>query len=182
MDTAPQTESIVLGGGCFWCLEAGYLMIRGVTAVTSGYAGGFLPKPTYPAVCSGLTGHAEVVKVEFDPAVISLADILNVFWAVHDPTTPNRQGDDIGPQYRSIILYTSESQPAIIESSVKEVQALWPSPIVTEIKPLKQFYPAEAEHQRYFEKNPTKGYCQIVINPKLEKLRQKYQQLLKTNP
>jgi peptide-methionine (S)-S-oxide reductase len=181
MDKSPRaTETIVLGGGCFWCTEAAFQMIRGVTAVTSGYAGGTVPNPSYEAVTTGKTGHAEVVKIEFDPGIISLQQILEVFWAIHDPTTPNRQGNDVGPQYRSMILYTDEAQKAIINESIAEVTKLWPNPIVTETKPLVKFYPAEEYHHNYFKQNPDRAYCQIVINPKLEKLRQKHAQLLLT--
>lgn len=169
-----KTESIVLGGGCFWCTEAAYQMIRGVTKVTSGYAGGTVPEPTYEAVSSGKTGHTEVVRVEFDPNEISLADILDIFWAIHDPTMPNRQGNDVGTQYRSAIYYENPDQKTVIDESVAAVAKLWDRPIVTEVAPLAKFYPAEEYHQNFFRKNPSQGYCQIVINPKLEKLRQKF--------
>lgn len=169
-----KTESIILGGGCFWCTEAAYQMIRGVTKVTSGYAGGTVPEPTYEVVSSGKTGHTEVVRVEFDPNEISLADILDIFWAIHDPTTPNRQGNDVGTQYRSAIYYENPDQKTVIDESVAAVAKLWDPPIVTEVAPLAKFYPAEEYHQNFFRKNPSQGYCQIVINPKLEKLRQKF--------
>ncbi|HSX15009.1 MAG TPA: peptide-methionine (S)-S-oxide reductase MsrA [Candidatus Saccharimonadales bacterium] len=169
-----KTESIVLGGGCFWCLEAAYQMINGVTKVTSGYSGGTVPDPSYYAVCTGRTGHAEVVKVEFDPGIISLADILDIFWAIHDPTTLNRQGYDVGTQYRSIIFFESEGQKRIAEQSKVQVAKLWPNKIVTTIEPLKEFFPAEPEHQNYFKNHPERAYCQVVINPKLAKLRQKF--------
>jgi peptide-methionine (S)-S-oxide reductase len=174
-----KTDSIVLGGGCFWCLDAAYRRLKGVHNVVSGYAGGTVPNPSYEAVTTGTTGHAEVVKVEFDPQIISLGDVLDVFWAIHDPTTLNRQGNDVGREYRSMILYATEEQQHAAETSRNATQKLWPNPIVTEIKPLEHFYPAEENHQDYFAKNPTQGYCQVVINPKLEKLTEKYQSLLK---
>jgi peptide-methionine (S)-S-oxide reductase len=169
-----KTEAITLGGGCFWCLEAGFELIRGVTKVTSGYAGGQVANPTYEAVCGGGTGHAEVVRVEFDPSVISLEDILDIFWAMHDPTTPNRQGSDVGTQYRSAIFYHDAAQKEVVELSAQQAAKLWNDPIVTEVKPLEQFYPAEEYHQDYFRRNPSQAYCQIIINPKLQKLRQKF--------
>jgi peptide-methionine (S)-S-oxide reductase len=175
-----KTESIVLGGGCFWCLDAAYRRIKGVTEVVSGYAGGNLADPSYEAVSGGATGHAEVVKVSFDPGKIKLSDILDVFWAIHNPTTPNQQGNDIGPQYRSMILYNGDVQKLAVEASVQEVQKLWKDPIVTEVAPLVVFYPAEDYHQDYFAKNPSQGYCQIVINPKLLKLTEKFTQLLRS--
>ena len=169
-----QTESIVLGGGCFWCLEAAYQLIKGVTSVLPGYAGGHLPNPTYEQVAGQTTGHAEVVRVEFDPGVTSLAGILDVFWTIHNPTTLNRQGADIGPEYRSIILYGSEAQRRTAEASRTAAQANWDDPIVTEVKPLERFYEAEPEHRDYYRKRPNQAYCQIVINPKLAKLRAKF--------
>jgi peptide-methionine (S)-S-oxide reductase len=171
---AAKGEVATLGGGCFWCLDAAYRRIEGVTAVVSGYAGGHDPDPTYQRVCSGTTGHAEVVQVEFDPDVISYRDILDVFWAVHDPTTPNRQGHDVGPQYRSIILTHDDAQRRIAEESRQAVASLWPNPVVTEIVPLETFFPAEEYHQDYFARNPDQGYCQVVINPKLSKLRERF--------
>jgi peptide-methionine (S)-S-oxide reductase len=171
---AERRELATLGGGCFWCLDAAYRRIEGVTQVVSGYAGGGDPHPTYQRVCSGSTGHAEVVQVEFDPDVISYADILDVFWAIHDPTTRNRQGADVGSQYRSIILTHDDTQRRIAEESRQAVAALWPRPIVTEIVPLEAFHPAEEYHQDYFARNPDQGYCQVVINPKLAKLREKF--------
>lgn len=167
-------ETIVLGGGCFWCLEAAYQMIRGVKRVTSGYAGGKVPSPTYHEVCSGKTEHAEVVRVQFDPAIIKLEDILDIFWALHDPTTLDRQGHDVGSQYRSIILYRNEVQKKLIDGSLQQVAQLWPDPIVTEIKKLDRFYEAEPEHQNYFQSHPEQAYCQVIINPKLVELRAKF--------
>ena len=168
----------ILGGGCFWCLEAAYQMIRGVKRVTPGYAGGTTKDPSYEAVCGGKTGHAEVVMIEFDEAQIRYEDILDVFWAVHDPTTLNQQGADVGTQYRSIIFYTDDRQKATAEASRDAAQKLWDKPIVTEIQPLEAFYPAEDYHRNYFAQHPEQAYCQIVINPKLAKLRQKFQHLL----
>ena len=167
-----------LGGGCFWCLEAAYQMIRGVKRVRPGYAGGTTKDPSYEAVCGGKTGHAEVVAIEFDEAQIRYEDILDVFWAVHDPTTLNQQGADVGTQYRSIIFYTDESQKTTAAASRDAAQKLWDKPIVTEIQPLEAFYPAEDYHRNYFAQHPEQAYCQIVINPKLAKLRQKLQHLL----
>lgn len=166
-----MTQSIVLGGGCFWCLEAAYQLIDGVTSVVSGYSGGDDLHPTYESVSTGDTGHAEVVKVTFDPEAISLEDILNIFWVIHDPTTPNRQGEDIGSQYRSIILYEDTAQEEAIATSVGKAAKLWDKPITTEVMALETFYPAEDYHQNYFVNNPEQGYCQAVINPKLAKLR-----------
>ena len=171
-----QTDSIVLGGGCFWCVEAVMLPLRGVTSVVSGYANGHVVNPTYREVCSGRTGHAEVVEVTFDPEVISLHDLLTVFFTTHDPTTLNRQGGDRGTQYRSGIYVTSEAQRAIAEAVKAEItaQGIYPNPIVTEIEPLETFYPAEDYHQDYFARNPAQPYCQAVIAPKVSKLRTLY--------
>lgn len=180
MDRSHQpTQTIVLGGGCFWCLEAVYQMIEGVTHVTSGYADGATKNPGYQEVGMGSTGHAEVVKVEFDPAVIALSDILEIFWTIHDPTTQDRQGNDAGSQYRSIILYDGESQRQIAEDSKSAVVPLWNKPIVTQILPLTKFYEAEDYHQNYYRNNPDQGYCQVIINPKLAKLREKFASRLK---
>src|SRR5579859_1834687 len=159
MAMTDKTESAVLAGGCFWCLDAAYRRIEGVTDVVAGYAGGERPDPTYEQVCSGRTGHAEVVSVEFDPNVISFADLLDIFWTIHDPTTLNRQGADVGTQYRSAIFYQDEAQRAAAEASRAAAQELWPQPIVTEITPLATFYPAEEYHQNYYERNPAQGYC-----------------------
>lgn len=173
-----MSNSIVLGGGCFWCLDAAYRMVRGVSKSVVGYAGGSIVSPTYEQVSSGTTGHAEVVHLTYDPKQISLAEILKVFWTIHDPTTLNRQGHDVGSQYRSCIYYENETDRDVIDESVTDTQQIWPSPIVTEIAPLDTFYPAEDYHQDYFAKNPEAGYCQVVINPKLLKLRQEASQLL----
>lgn len=163
-------EKIVLGGGCFWCIEAILKSITGVFSVISGYAGGEDPNPNYQSVCSGQTGHAEVVMVSFDPNVSSLRSILEVFWQAHDPTTLNRQGNDIGTQYRSAIYYYNNSQKEIIEKSMLLAQSSFTNPIVTEVSPLSKFYPAEQYHQDYYEKNPNAPYCSMIILPKLKKL------------
>jgi peptide-methionine (S)-S-oxide reductase len=173
------TETAVLGGGCFWCLEAVYNELRGVNSVISGYAGGSVPNPSYEQVCGGRTGHAEVVQVAFDPSEISYRDLLDVFFTIHDPTTLNRQGNDVGEQYRSIILYSSEDQERVAREALSEAAALWPRPIVTQVLPLERFYPAEAYHQNYFEQNPYQPYCQIIIAPKVAKARQKFLERLK---
>lgn len=173
-----NTESIILGGGCFWCLDALYAQVRGVIAVESGYAGGTTPSPSYDDVCSGKTGHAEVVKITYTPTIISLQTILELFWAVHDPTTLNRQGADVGMQYRSVVFYTNESQKMAITDTKIQMQSLWDEPIITEITELEAFYKAEDYHQDYFKNNPENAYCQIVINPKLAKFKQKFANLL----
>ncbi len=170
MSTGNSGEVATLGGGCFWCIEAVYERIDGVKAVVSGYAGGDKPNPTYEEVCTGNTGHAEVVQVHFDPEVISYEEILDLFWKVHDPTTLNRQGADVGNQYRSIILYDGEAQRSTAERSKAEAAADFDIPIVTEIVPLTAFYEAESYHQDYYENNPYAGYCTFVIKPKLQKL------------
>jgi peptide-methionine (S)-S-oxide reductase len=168
-----KTELATLGGGCFWCLEACFQLVPGVKAVTSGYAGGTKDNPTYQEVCTGNTGHAEVVQIEYDPAVISYEQLLQKFWEVHDPTTLNRQGNDVGTQYRSIILYRNEAQKEAAEKSKAEAQKELSRPIVTQIVPLKKFWPAEAYHQNYFRNHPEQGYCQLVIRPKVDKLEKK---------
>jgi peptide-methionine (S)-S-oxide reductase len=167
---AGATQVATLGGGCFWCVQAVYKRIAGVKSVVVGYAGGTLPNPSYEQVCTGTTGHAEVAQVEFDPQAISYAKILELFWQAHDPTTLNRQGADVGPQYRSIVLYSDEDQRGAAEDSRREAARLFPRPIVTEIKPLAAFYRAEDYHQDYYAKNPYAGYCSFVIRPKLQKL------------
>jgi len=164
-----QTDTAVFGGGCFWCLDAQFKLVDGVKSVLSGYAGGTTPNPTYEQVCSETTGHAEVIKVEFDPTKISYEDLLRKFFHAHDPTTLNRQGPDVGTSYRSIILYRDENQESIAKKVKAEAQKEWPDPIVTEIVPLKAFYKAEDYHQDYFAKNPTQGYCRLVIAPKVRK-------------
>ncbi|MFQ3620381.1 MAG: peptide-methionine (S)-S-oxide reductase MsrA [Spirochaetales bacterium] len=165
-----QKDTIVLGGGCFWCVEAVYERIEGVLDVVSGYAGGTVKSPTYEQVSTGRTGHAEVVQITYNPQKISLESLLDIFWKAHDPTTPNRQGADVGPQYRSIVLYKNDSERKVAEASKQKAQKEFRSPIVTEIVPLTEFYPAEEYHQDYFRKNPYAGYCVFVIRPKLDKL------------
>jgi peptide-methionine (S)-S-oxide reductase len=175
-----NTERIVLGGGCFWCVEAVYTELKGVITVKSGYAGGKEKNPTYKEVAYGLTSHAEVVEIVFDADVINLEEILEVFFATHDPTTLNRQGNDVGPQYRSIILYENDQQRSIAESvSTNFAPSLWDDPIVTEIKPLTIFYEAEDYHQEYFANNPNQPYCRLVINPKVQKFRKQFADKLK---
>lgn len=167
------TELATYGGGCFWCVEAIFQRLDGVKSVVSGYAGGQRDNPTYEEVCTGATGHAEVIQIEFDPARISYEDLLDVFWQAHDPTTLNRQGADKGTQYRSIILYHSDRQKEAAEKSKKNAAALFKDPIVTEIVPLTHFYKAERYHQNYFNNNPSAPYCSYVIRPKLDKLLKK---------
>lgn len=164
------SASLVLGGGCFWCVEALYERIDGVRAVVSGYAGGSTPNPSYKAVCSGTTGHAEVVRIDFDPTVVSLSTLLDFFWVAHDPTTLNRQGADVGTQYRSVIFYADEGQRLAALASMEAGQKKWDDPIVTQLVPLTDFYPAETEHQDYFRNNPNAPYCRFVIAPKVKKL------------
>ena len=166
----PAPDTIVLGGGCFWCTEAIFAQLPGVLSVVPGYAGGTTKDPTYEQVCTGATGHAEVVQVHFDPEQISLEKILAVFLALHDPTTPDRQGAYVGTQYRSIILSASDAQQEIIEQSLQKAQDHSPAPIVTELKRLEVFTPAEVNHRQYYERNKEDAYCQVVIAPKLEKL------------
>jgi methionine-S-sulfoxide reductase len=164
-----KRESIVLGGGCFWCIEAVFVRVEGVIAVTSGYAGGFTPDPTYEDVSTGMTGHAEVVEVVYDPDAVTLPEILDVFFTVHDPTSLNRQGADVGSQYRSMILYDSEEQRLAVQDYIETIKNNFDRPLVTEIKALSRFYAAEEYHQKYYEQHPGQGYCQIVIAPKLRK-------------
>jgi peptide-methionine (S)-S-oxide reductase len=171
-----QSELASLGGGCFWCLEAVYQQMEGVLAVESGYMGGRTPEPTYHDVCSGATGHIEVVQIEFDPAVTSYRDILEVFFTIHDPTTRDRQGNDSGSQYRSVIFYTSEQQRSVAEQTIHELDAagIWRNPVVTELHPASTFYRAEDYHQEYFRNNPQQPYCGFVIAPKVKKFREKF--------
>ena len=168
-----KQETATVAGGCFWCLEAVYDLLKGVDEVTSGYAGGTIVNPSYEQVCSGRTGHAEAVQIKFDPSVISFKDLLDVFFTVHDPTTLNRQGYDVGTQYRSAIFYSSPEQKATAEQVIKELtdQKLWDDPIVTQVEPLEVFYPAEDYHQEYFERNPNQPYCRAVVAPKVAKAR-----------
>ncbi len=175
------TEKAVLGGGCFWCLDAVYRQLSGVTRVVSGYAGGHVDNPSYEQVCGKRTGHAEVVEVSFDPAVVSFADLLRVFFTIHDPTTKDQQGADIGPQYRSIILYQDDAQKQAAEAVMAEITAagIWDAPLVTELVPDATFWPAEQEHQDYFARTPWSGYCRVVIAPKVAKFRKLYADRLK---
>lgn len=174
-------ETITLAGGCFWCLEAVFDEVKGVLSVDSGYSNGHLKNPTYRQVCNGDSGHAEVVQVKFDPAVIGMRDILNVFFGIHDPTTLNRQGADVGTQYRSGIYYHTAEQKEIAESLIKELNAqkIWDQPIVTEVEPVKDFYIAEDYHQEYFVRNQYQPYCMAVIAPKVNKFRKHYLELWK---
>ena len=176
-----QNEIATLGGGCFWCLEAVYDELQGVQSVESGYTGGRVKDPTYEDVCSGTSGHAEVVQVTFDPAVVSFRDILKVFFVIHDPTTLNYQGNDYGPQYRSAIFYHSAEQKATAEEVIAELVAehVWDKPIVTEITPASIFYIAETGHQEYFQRNPYQPYCMMVVQPKVAKFRKKFVERLK---
>lgn len=166
-------ETLVVGGGCFWCVEASYELLPGVKDAVSGYAGGTAANPTYKQVCTGDTGHAEVVRIEYDPSIITLEQLLEFFWKVHDPTSLNRQGEDIGTQYRSIILYQNAAQKEAAEKSLKKAQESWDKPIVTQIVPLKEFWPAEEYHQSYFARNPEQAYCAAVVRPKIDKLKKK---------
>jgi len=174
-------EIATLGGGCFWCLEAVFDGLKGVASVESGYMGGQLEAPTYADVCGGRTGHAEVVQIRFDPAVISFRELLEVFFVIHDPTTPNRQGNDAGPQYRSAIFYHSPQQKTAAEQVIARLGAagLWGRPIVTEVAPAKTFYIAETEHQEYFQRNPYQPYCMMVVEPKVAKFRKHFTDKLK---
>lgn len=176
-----QLQTATLGGGCFWCLEAVFERLVGVERVVSGYAGGTIPNPTYEDVCTGMTGHAEVAQVTFDPAVISYRELLEIFFAFHDPTTLNRQGPDTGSQYRSAIFFGSEEQATIAREVIAELEAkrLFGAPIITEVTPLSVFYPAEAYHQQYFQRHPERMYCQAMIAPKVAKLRKQYSSRLR---
>jgi peptide-methionine (S)-S-oxide reductase len=180
-NTAKREEMATLAGGCFWCLEAVYVEMKGVKRVQPGYAGGTVPDPTYEQVCSGTTGHAEVVQIAYDPDVISYRDLLEVFFAIHDPTTLNRQGADVGTQYRSAVFYHDEGQRAVAEQMIRDLQAAgkWKDPIVTEVVPLAAFYPAEAYHRDYFARNPNQPYCRLVVAPKVAKARQQFALKLK---
>jgi peptide-methionine (S)-S-oxide reductase len=177
-----KLETATLAGGCFWCTEALFTRLSGVISVTPGYAGGTVKNPTYDQVCTGTTGHAEAIQIEFDSQIISFADILDVFWHTHDPTTPGRQGNDVGPQYRSVIFYHSPTQKEISEKSKARLdrEGLYPGPTVTQISPFTNFYPAENYHKNYFENHRSAPYCDLVISPKIRKLTEKYQHLLKT--
>lgn len=174
-------ETATLGGGCFWCIEAVFQDLKGVERVQSGYAGGSVPDPTYEEVCRGTTGHAEVVQVTFDPEVIGFREVLEVFFSVHDPTTLNRQGADVGTQYRSVVFYQSPEQERQTRETIRSMEeaGVWDGPIVTEVTPLEAFYPAEAYHEDYFSRNPQQPYCQAVINPKVAKFRARFSHKLK---
>ncbi len=176
-----KTEIATLGGGCFWCIEAIYERVRGVVKVTSGYSGGHVENPTYEQVSTGTTGHAESVQIEFDPTVISYNEILDIFWQIHDPTQLNRQGNDIGPQYRSVIFYHNERQKEIALKSKAELEKekIFDKPIVTEITAFKRFYPAESYHKNYYDRNSDEPYCQLVITPKLQKFKKHFSEYLK---
>lgn len=178
-----NSEIATLGGGCFWCLEAVFEQLVGVESVVSGYCGGQVDNPTYAAVCEGRTGHAEVVQVSFDPAQCSYREVLEVFFAIHDPTTRNRQGNDVGTQYRSVIFHHTDEQREVASSLMAELgeAGLWASPIVTELLPAPQFFAAEDYHQQYFRRNPGQGYCQVVVSPKLAKFRKSFASRLKAN-
>jgi len=175
------TETATLGGGCFWCLEAVFKDLRGVNSVMSGYAAGHVKNPDYRQVCSGMTGHAEVVQVVFDPAVLSYADLLRVFFTIHDPTTKDRQGNDVGSQYRSIILTHSDAQRATADAVMKEIAdaKIWGVKLVTELEPASVFYEAEPEHHDYYARNPFAGYCRVVVAPKVAKFRKMFAERLK---
>jgi peptide-methionine (S)-S-oxide reductase len=177
----PNGQTAIFGGGCFWCIEAVFGRLEGVTAVESGYMGGHVDKPTYRQVCGGDTGHVEVVRVKFDPSVISYRDLLDVFFSVHDPTTLNQQGNDVGEQYRSVIFYTSEEQEREAEETIARLNAsrTFPEPILTAIEPAETFYPAEDYHQQYYDNNATQPYCQFIIAPKLRKLEKKFRERLR---
>lgn len=181
MHSRHDQEVATLAGGCFWCLEAVFDQLRGVEQVESGYSGGSVPNPSYRQVCTGTTGHAEVVQISFDPQVISFRELLKVFFTIHDPTTLNRQGADVGTQYRSAIFYHSPEQKAIAEQVIAELNAagIWDAPIVTEVTPFTAFYPAEEYHQEYYQQNPSQPYCQVVIAPKVAKFRKEYLAKLK---
>ncbi|HJQ34363.1 MAG TPA: peptide-methionine (S)-S-oxide reductase MsrA [Pyrinomonadaceae bacterium] len=181
MSTERTTEQATLAGGCFWCLEAVYKELRGVESVISGYAGGQTENPTYRQVCEGTTGHAEVVQITFDPGEVSFLELLEVFFTIHDPTTLNRQGADVGTQYRSAVFYHTPEQREAAERLIQEFDAahIWDAPIVTEVVPLDKFYPAEDYHQDYFENNPSQPYCRAVVAPKVSKFRRKFLEKLK---
>ena len=174
--SSSRVETAVFGGGCFWCLDAQFKLVNGVKSVVSGYAGGTTKNPSYEQVCTETTGHAEVIQVEFDPGVVTYADLLRKFFHAHDPTTLNRQGADVGTSYRSIILYSDANQKKVAEEIKNEAQKVWPDPIVTEVAPLQAFYKAEDYHQDYFAKNPTQGYCRAVVAPKVKKFEKMLQE------
>lgn len=174
------TEIATLGGGCFWCLEAVYQELKGVQQVESGYAGGHVQNPTYEQVCDGTTGHAEVVRLSFDPEIISYREILEIFFTIHDPTTPNRQGNDVGTQYRSVIFYHTPEQQEIARQVIAAMANVWDAPIVTELSPAQEYYKAEDYHQNYFIQHPLQGYCAFVVAPKVAKFRKVFADKLNT--
>jgi len=173
------TEIATLGGGCFWCTEAVFQQMKGVQSVESGYTGGQVPNPSYEQVCEGTTGHAEVVRLAFDPAVVGFREILEVFFTIHDPTTLNRQGNDVGTQYRSVIYYHSPQQQEIARQVISEMANVWDAPIVTELSPAETFYKAESYHQNYFRQNPMQGYCAFIVAPKVAKFRKTFSDRIK---
>lgn len=181
MESKSNFKVATLGGGCFWCIEAVFLKIKGVEKVVSGYSGGSVPNPTYEEVCNRKTGHAEVCQITYNSNIISFRELLDVFWKIHDPTTPNRQGNDIGPQYRSVIFYHNEKQKKIAEEMKQELEVSgnWENSIITEISPLNKFYSAEAYHQNYYSNNQNQGYCVYIIRPKLEKVKKYFYDKLK---
>jgi peptide-methionine (S)-S-oxide reductase len=180
-DQSKPLEVATLGGGCFWCLEAAFEQLRGVERVVSGYSGGHVTEPTYKQVCSGTTGHAEVVQVHYDPAQVSFKDLLEVFFTVHDPTTIDRQGNDVGPQYRSVVFHHSPEQKAEAQAVIRDLnaQGIWSSPIVTEVTAFERFYAAEDDHQEYYRNNPSQPYCMVVVGPKVAKFRKRFSDRLK---
>jgi peptide-methionine (S)-S-oxide reductase len=181
MDNQSKRQFATLAGGCFWCIEAVFNDLEGFESAISGYAGGKDPNPSYQLVCTGTTGHAEAVQVAFDPNIISYKELLEIFFTIHDPTTRNRQGPDIGPQYRSVVFYHDDEQRATAEQVMQEIEAagIWDAPLVTELTPLDTFYPAEDYHQEYFKRNPNQPYCSMVVAPKVAKFRKKYADRLK---
>ncbi len=176
MNNAPSTALATFGNGCFWCTEAVFEQLKGVVRVESGYSGGHVKNPSYREVCEGTTGHAEVLRIEYNPQQISFGELLEVFWNTHDPTTKDRQGNDVGPQYRSVVFYHDDTQRQTAEAYLKQLEAsgVFKAPIVTEISPLTNYYPAENYHQEYFRNNPNQGYCAVVIRPKVEKFRKQF--------
>ena len=178
---SPKLDTATFGTGCFWCTEAIFQEVEGVVAVTSGYSGGYVAHPSYPEVCTGTTGHAECLNIVYDPQKISFDDLLEIFWKVHDPTTLNRQGNDVGTQYRSVVFFHNEGQKATVEKYIKELDksGAWPNPIVTKLEPFVVFYPAEDYHQNYYNNHSSQGYCQLVIKPKLDKFEKVFKNKLK---
>jgi peptide-methionine (S)-S-oxide reductase len=183
LEDSKQLEVATLGGGCFWCLEAAFEQLRGVERVVSGYSGGHVDKPSYRQVCTGTTGHAEVVQLHYDPKQVTFQDLLEVFFTVHDPTTVDRQGNDVGPQYRSVVFHHSPEQKAQAEALIRELNAqrIWDGPIVTEVVAFERFHPAEDYHQEYYRNNPNQPYCMVVVGPKVAKFRRRFSERLKTS-